>query len=70
MNQDVNSVVGGGRGKTDFPEISGAFRSIDESEVYSRNLSILINEEGMARKDAEREAMESVYRWRKDHDYA
>ena len=66
--QDVSQVVGGGRGKTDFPEISGVFRSMDESEVYSRNLLILINEEGMARKDAEKEAMESVFRWRKDHD--
>ena len=77
--QDDTGVVGSGREsvgtrkegeKSGLLENSGTFRSKEEREIYYRQLSILLNEERMPRKDAEKEAAESVIRWRNEHDNA
>ena len=57
-------------GELDLQVNCGTFRNAEEREIYYRQLSILLNEEKMLRKDAEKIAAESVIRWRDDHDNA
>ena len=57
-------------GSLDFQDDTGTFRNIEEREIYYRQLSILLNDEGFSRWDAEKEAMAAVLRWRNDHDNA
>lgn len=52
----------------DFQDHTGTFRNIEEQEIYYRNLSILLNDEGVSRWEAEKEAMAAVLRWRNNHD--
>ena len=51
----------------DFQDHTGTFRNVEEREIYYRHLSILLNDEGMPRLDAEKESMAAVLRWRNDH---